>query len=194
VLFVVRHGRTAANAAGLLLGRADPPLDDVGRAQAAALAAALPSVTRVVTSPLTRTRETAAAFGRPVDVDERWIELDYGTLDGTPLADTPAALWEAWRADVHYVPAGGESLAALGERVRAACASLVVAAAETDVAVVTHVSPVKAAVAWALGVGDEIAWRLFVAPGSITSIAIRDGAAIVHAFNTLPPPVPPSVP
>ncbi|MGH9111525.1 MAG: histidine phosphatase family protein, partial [Acidimicrobiales bacterium] len=50
----MRHCRTAANARGLLLGRADPPLDDEGRRQAACVAQALGGldVARVVTSPL----------------------------------------------------------------------------------------------------------------------------------------------
>ena len=137
-------------------------------------------------------RETAAAFGLPVTVDERWIELDYGTLDGTPLASTPASLWAAWRADPAFVPApGAESLVALGLRVASACASLAAEAESSDVVVVTHVSPVKAAVAWALEVGDSIAWRLYVAPASITRIAVRsDGGAVVQSFNEtghLPP-------
>ena len=52
--------------------------------------------------------------------------------------------------------------------------------------VVTHVSPLKAAVAWALDVGDAVTWRLFVAPASITRIAVRDdGGAVVHSFNEL---------
>ena len=44
---------------------------------------------------------------------------------------------------------------------------------------VTHVSPVKAAVGWALGVGDDVSWRLCVAPASITRIGItpRGGRA-----------------
>ena len=54
----------------------------------------------------------------PVDVDERWIELDYGELDGVPLAEVPPATWAAWRADLAWAPEGGESLAALGVRVR----------------------------------------------------------------------------
>ena len=61
MLIIVRHGRTAANASGLLLGRADPELDELGRRQAAAVAAALPPVDRVVASPLRRAQETAAA-------------------------------------------------------------------------------------------------------------------------------------
>lgn len=184
MLIVVRHGRTAANAAGLLLGRRlDPPLDPLGRKQAAALAAALPGVSRVVSSPMARTRETAAAFGRPVEVDERWIELDYGSLDGTPLREVPTDTWAAWRADPAVALGGGESLVALGARVQAACASLAEEAADTDLVVVTHVSPVKAALAWALGVGDEIAWRAFVAPASITRIATARPLPSLHSFN-----------
>ncbi len=183
MLVLVRHGRTAANARGLLLGRADPPLDDVGRAQAAALAEVVAGARRAVSSPLARTRETAALLGLPVEVDERWIELDYGELDGRPLAEVPAELWRTWRADVGFAPPGGESLAALGSRVRAACADLAAEAAEGDVVVVSHVSPIKAAVAWALGVGDELAWRLHVAPGSVSRVGVRDGVGVLHSFN-----------
>ena len=183
MLIVVRHGRTVANASGLLQGRRiDPGLDELGQRQAVALAAALPGVARVVASPLVRTRETAAAFGLPVEVDERWIELDYGTLDGTPLAEVPASLWTAWRADLDFRPDGGESLAELGVRVRAAADDLVAEAAERDIVVVTHVSPIKAALGWALGVGDEVAWRAFVAPASIMRIATAPRRSL-HAFN-----------
>lgn len=189
-IVVVRHGRTASNAAGLLLGRADPPLDDVGLRQAgaagAAVAALVPAGTPVVSSPLRRCRATAEAVagrlgGAEVEVDERWIELDYGELEGVPVADVPAATWAAWRSDADWRPPGGETHAELGRRVRAACDEL--AAGEGPVVVVTHVSPVKAAVAWALGVGDAVTWRLYVAPASITTIAVRDGTPTLQAFN-----------
>jgi broad specificity phosphatase PhoE len=184
VLIVVRHGRTEANASGLLLGRRlDPALDELGRRQAAALAAALPGAARIVSSPLQRAQETASAFGRPVEVDDRWVELDYGELDGTPLRDVPADVWAAWRADPSLAPGGGESLVDLGKRIRAACADLLEEAERADVIVVTHVSPVKAALAWALGVGDEVSWRAYVAPASITRIATAGGRPSLHAFN-----------
>jgi broad specificity phosphatase PhoE len=182
VLIVVRHGRTEWNARGVLLGRADPDLDELGRRQADALAAALPDVARVVSSPLGRARQTAAAFGVPVDVDGRWIEIDYGELDGTPLTDVPEELWARWRSDVSFTPPGGESLAALGERVRAACDDLRDEASRSDVVVVSHVSPIKAAVGWALGMGDDIAWKLFVAPASITRMAV-DRRVVLRSFN-----------
>src|SRR5215212_8984594 len=179
----MRHGQTEANARGLLLGRADPPLSELGRNQAAALARYLPDEARVVASPLRRTRETAAAFGRPVDVDERWIELDYGTYDGKPVADVPADVWREWRADPHFVPAGGESLAALGIRVRAACEELLDEARDRIVVVVTHVSPIKAAIGWALGTGDDVSWHMFVQVASIARVAIGPWGPTLHSFN-----------
>jgi broad specificity phosphatase PhoE len=192
VIVLARHGRTEANAHGLLLGRADPGLDDDGRRQAERLAAEIGGldVVRVVASPLARCRETAqmvaeAAGIRDVTVDDRWIELDYGALDGTRPADVPAETWARWRADVTFAPEGGESLAALGQRVRAACAALADEARERDLVVVSHVSPIKAAVAWALGVGDEVSWRLWVAPGSITRIAVGGPAPSLRSFNEI---------
>jgi broad specificity phosphatase PhoE len=183
VLIVVRHGQTAANAAGRLLGRADPPLTETGLEQATALAAALGPVDRVISSPLLRARQTAAALGQPVEVDERWTELDYGIYDGRPPAEVPAELWDRWRTDPDYTPPEGESLAALGRRVRAACEDVAAAAAGSDIVVVTHVSPIKAAVAWALGVGDEVAWRMFVGLASITRLGVGERGAVLRSFN-----------
>jgi broad specificity phosphatase PhoE len=188
VLLIVRHGQTQANADGLILGRADPALTDLGRRQAAALAAVLPAPALVVSSPLLRARETAAAFGVPVSVDERWIELDYGALDQTPAASVADDLWARWRADPEFAPPGGESLRALGRRVRAGCEALADQAAGADVMVVTHVSPIKAAVAWALGVGDEVAWRLFVEDAAVCRITMGPMGPALAAFNERHPP------
>ena len=192
MIIVVRHGRTVSNAAGLLLGRADPDLDEVGVDQAARLASALAGaagtgIDRIVTSPLLRTRRTAAAIeaatGAPVTVDERFIELDYGEWDQRPLSEVGADQWAAWRADDDFAPPGGESLAALGRRVRSGLDELADEARDRDLVVVTHVSPVKAAVAWAVGGTDSMAWRMFVAPASITRIATSVGSPSLHTFN-----------
>lgn len=183
MLTVVRHGRTEANRAGLLLGRLDVALDPLGERQARAVAAAVGPADRVVCSPLQRTRATASAWGAPVEVDERWVELDYGSFDGTPLHEVPGDVWQRWRSDLDYAPPGGESLRALGERVRAACDDLVAEAREGHVVVVTHVSPIKAAAAWAIGAGDEVSWRMFVSPASVTRIAVTDRGPSLHGFN-----------
>jgi broad specificity phosphatase PhoE len=187
MIVVVRHGRTAHNASGRLLGRLDPPLDATGERQAVALADAVGPVDRVVSSPLLRTRQTAEALGLPVEVDERWIELDYGSLDGTPLAEVPSDVWQRWRRDADFAPPGGESLAGLGARVRGALDDLAGDAGPGSgtTVVVTHVSPVKAAVTWALGTDDLTTWKLWVAPASITRIQVTERGAVLHTFNEL---------
>lgn len=205
MLILVRHGQTEANAQGLLLGRADPPLTDTGYRQARSLAAALPTPARIVTSPLKRARQTAAVLagasrdpgrgevedgtgagiegGIEVEVDPRWIEMDYGSLDCRPASALDAASWRAWRDDPEFVPADGESLASVGERVREACEALAADAAQRDVIVVSHVSPIKAAVAWAMGVGDEVAWRMFLSDAAVSRIDTRGPTPLLLAFN-----------
>ena len=182
MLIVVRHGQTVWNAEGRLLGREDPPLDGIGLVQAERIAAVV-AADRVVSSPLQRAQQTAAALGRPVEIDERWIELDYGELEGVAVGEVPASTWAEWQADLGFHPPGGETLAELGARVGAACDDLIAEAVDQDVVVVTHVSPVKAAVAWAIGVGGEVAWRTFVGPGSITRIAAGRRGAVLQSFN-----------
>ena len=184
MLYLVRHGRTVHNAGRRLLGRSDIPLDELGLRQAEALGMVkeLSNASRVVTSPLQRARQTAAALGPPVTVDERWIEIDYGILDGVKLEEAPE-LWRGWAKDLSFAPEGGESLKAVSERVRAACEDLWAEASEVDVVVVTHVSPVKAAIAWAIGAGDETSWRMFVDVASVSSIGPGYTGPVLRTFN-----------
>jgi probable phosphoglycerate mutase len=183
VLILVRHGRTALNATGRLQGRIDEPLDDLGQLQAKAAAERVGPVDEVVTSPLVRARQTADAFGLAYTVDERWIELSYGEYEGMPMSDVPSEAWRRWREDPEFAPVGGEALATLDARVRAACDDLVTRAADRSVVVVSHVSPIKAAVGWALGAGVEIAWRTHLSHASICRIDVRRTGPILLTFN-----------
>lgn len=197
VLVLVRHGESTANAAHLLLGRTDAPLTEAGLAQARAAAATLSGtrIEEVRSSPLERARRTAEllARDRPVVVDDRWVEVDYGVHDGKPLSDVPAEVWRHWREDPAYIPDEGESLQAVHARVAEACHELFAVAGrgarsdDGDVVVVSHVSPIKAAVAWALGGGHELAFRLYLATGSITRIAWGQGGSVLHTYNEVPP-------
>ena len=192
MLILARHGRTEANAQRLLLGRKDIGLDPLGVQQAAASGTVLgrgDKPVRIVASPLQRTRATAEAIaagcGGDVEVvlDERWIEVDYGIYDGQPLADIPHEVWQHWLTDMSWVPPDGESLADLGARVREACNALAAEAAERDIVVVSHVSPIKAAVAWALGMGDQAAWRMFCDVASISRIRTHGANPVLVSFN-----------
>jgi probable phosphoglycerate mutase len=199
MLVLVRHGQSHANAAGLLVGRADSPLTELGRRQAAAISNTLASSGSssgcIFTSPLRRAAETAqaiagavAAQGARVEVvvDDRFVELDYGELDGKAPSMLPASFWNTWRSDSSFRPRGGETLLEVTERVSAALAEIVPQAADRDVVVVSHVSPIKAAVAWALGTGPQLTWRLSLGVASITRIAIdaRHGPSLVSYNET----------
>jgi alpha-ribazole phosphatase len=186
VLILVRHGRTALNATGRLQGRIDEPLDDVGELQAKAVAERVGPVDELIASPLIRARQTAEAFGVPYRVDERWIELSYGEYEGVPVTDVPSEAWRRWREDPAFEPAGGESMATLDTRVREACEDVAARAADRTVAVVSHVSPIKTAVAWALGAGIEISWRTHLSHASICRIDIRRTGPILLTFNEQP--------
>ena len=183
MLIVARHGRTPANAAGQLLGRRDPELDDLGRDQAAAIAMALPSGARVISSPLLRCRQTADAIDAEHETDERLLEIHYGELEGTPVKDVAAETWANWREDNSWAPPGGESHDQLAARVWELLDELADEAAERDVVLVSHVSPIKAAAAWGLGVPIDISWRCFVQQASILRIATNGPNPSLRSFN-----------
>lgn len=181
-IYVCRHGRTEANASGLLLGRADPPLDEVGVVQAAQIAAVLPAGARVVSSPLGRCVQTAEAYGAPVEIVDDLIELDYGDFDLTSMGDIPSETMGEWRSNPDFRPPNGESLQQLADRVGGFLDSID-GSSEQDVAIFSHVSPIKASIAWALGVGIDISWRSHVAQASISVIELSRRGPSLHAFN-----------
>jgi probable phosphoglycerate mutase len=183
VLIIVRHGRTAANAKGLLQGRVDNPLDSQGLEQAERIRGALGSIDVVVSSPLQRAIQTAEPLGLPCRVDERWIELDYGEWDEKPVSEITKEQWTRWRGDSSFAPPGGESLDSLDRRVGEACDELLPEAEDLNIAIFTHVSPIKSAVSWVLGAEKQISWSLNVGQAQITRIAIRQGRPVLVSFN-----------
>jgi probable phosphoglycerate mutase len=196
MLILIRHGESVANAQGLLLGRTDAELTERGMAQAAAVRQLLHApVLALRTSPLSRARDTAALLGLdvPVEVDDRWIEVDYGEYECQPLRDVPADVWREWRRNPDFRPAGGETLVEVDARVAAACDELFstnevgARAREGDVVVVSHVTPIKAAVAWALGLGVELSWRLHLQTASVTRIGWGNEVPVLHGFNEVAP-------
>ena len=87
-LILVRHGETAWNRDGVVQGRKDIELSELGRQQAELVALALKDepIEGIYSSPLKRALETARAVARyhqaPPEVDACLMELDAGELDG----------------------------------------------------------------------------------------------------------------
>jgi probable phosphoglycerate mutase len=183
VLILLRHGRTRFNATGRLQGRIDEPLDEVGHQQAKAAAVHIGPVDELISSPLARAQQTAEAFGIPFRTDERWIELDYGVYEGEHHTAVPSDAWAHWKRDASWQPEGGESLLTLDRRVRAACEELAERAIDRTIVVVSHVSPIKSAVAWTLGVGVDMAWRSHLSHASICRIDVRRDGPVLFTFN-----------
>lgn len=123
-MVLLRHGRTAHNAAGRIQGQVDTPLDEVGRAQAEALGAVLSAEAFdvLVTSDLSRAADTAAAVashvGLPLAVDARLRETHYGQWQGLtgPEVETRwPTEYAAWRAGLGG-PVGGETVTDVAAR------------------------------------------------------------------------------
>jgi broad specificity phosphatase PhoE len=196
MLILIRHGESVANAQGLLVGRTDAELTERGREQAMSARQLLfAPVSAIRTSPLRRARESAELLGFPLpaEVDDRWIEVDYGEYECQPLGDVPADVWREWRRSPDFRPPGGETLAEVDIRVTAACAELFAEegvgarASRSDVVVVSHVTPIKAAVAWALGLGAELSWRLHLQTSAVTRIGWGNDVPVLHGFNEVAP-------
>lgn len=197
-VILVRHGRTGANASGVLAGRSPGVhLDDAGREQAAATATRLTEVplAAVVSSPMTRCRETAApiASGRGLRVrtDRALIECDYGSWTGRPLKELAREpLWKTVQAQpAAAVFPDGESLLAMAARavhaVRRRDALLAAEhGAEAVWVAVSHGDVIKAVLADALGTPFDLFQRVHVDPGSISVVRYTDARPYVLGVNT----------
>lgn len=199
-VLLVRHGRTTANATGLLAGRAaGVGLDDLGRDQAVRAAdriAAVP-VVGVVSSPLERCAQTARAVverqreAPPSSVDADLTECDYGRWQGRKLSDLAAEdLWQTVQAQPSAVVfPDGESMAGMQARAVAAVRrqDAAVEAEHGPGAVwvaVSHGDVIKSILADALGMHLDLFQRIEVGPASVSIVSYGASRPRVWATNT----------
>ncbi len=120
-VYIARHGETTWNAVGRYQGRLETPLSPLGQAQAQALAGALAdkSITRIISSPLSRCMQTALPLsverGVPIETDPLLLEIAHGTWEGRyrdEIEATEPDLYRTWKENPERVKFdGGESLA-----------------------------------------------------------------------------------
>src|SRR5206468_13039567 len=108
-----------------------------------------------------------------------------GAWDGQPLTSVTADEWAAWRDNPGFTPPGGESLQMVQDRA-VACADELLEAGRTTIAV-SHVSPIRAIVAWSLGAGVEATWRMHLDVAAICSVARRGAHPLLLSFNQRAP-------
>jgi broad specificity phosphatase PhoE len=192
ILYYVRHGETDWNVEGRLQGSLDPPLNAVGRRQAAVCADILrdlierdgrgPADCAYVVSPLQRARQTAeimrAALGLAPDdyrVDPRLREIGFGEWEGLTFrevrARAPEMLAARERDKWEFVPPGGESYAHVALRMREwydalAGDTVVVAHGGTARALIGVLGVAPSARAPSIDIGQGIVYRF--ADGSMS--------------------------
>jgi probable phosphomutase (TIGR03848 family) len=198
-VLLVRHGRTSANASGVLAGRTPGvKLDDVGKRQAEDLGArmsALP-IAGIVSSPLERCRQTAAALAAvlpasvPVTTDKRLTECGYGDWTGRALKDLAKdPLWRVVQGQPSAVEfPGGESMRAMQARaldaVRHYDAAVTASHGSGGLWVaVSHGDVIKAILADAAGSHLDSFQRIVVDPGSVSVVSYTPQRPFVVRIN-----------
>jgi ribonuclease H / adenosylcobalamin/alpha-ribazole phosphatase len=194
---LLRHGETPLSAERRFAGSADIPLTAVGRRQATAAAARLAArggIGAVLTSPLRRARITgeavAAATGAPLVIEAGLAEADFGKWEGLSFAEAAAQYPDelsAWLSDPAAAPPGGESFAAVAERVIPALDRLIAAYPARTVVVTSHVTPIKTLLCHALLAPSAALFRIHLDVSSLSEIEWFAGGpaadAVVRSVN-----------
>jgi probable phosphomutase (TIGR03848 family) len=199
-VILVRHGRTTANASGVLAGRTPGvKLDETGQQQAVRTGERLAVVplVAVVSSPLERCRQTAKAIlkareGEVATMTEKGItECDYGAWQGRPLKDlAKEPLWKTVQTQPSAaVFPDGESMETMQHRsvdaVRRLDAAFEAEHGPGAVWVaVSHGDIIKSVLADALGMHLDLFQRIHVDPASVSIVRYTDTRPYVLASNT----------
>ncbi|MDQ3627662.1 MAG: bifunctional RNase H/acid phosphatase [Actinomycetota bacterium] len=198
-LVLLRHGVTDRTVARLFCGSggSDPGLNDLGREQAARAGAWLRrrgGIDVVVSSPLRRTRETAAivteGLALPVTLDDGLAEAAFGEWDGLTfdqVRDRYPADLETWLSSPQAAPTGGESYPSVHRRVQAVKARLMLAHPGRTILAVSHVTPIKMLTRDGLDAPMHVIHRLQIAPASFTTISWwADGISALQQLSYVP--------
>lgn len=193
-ILLVRHGHVEGIAPVRFRGRAELPLSDLGRRQAAALGhyiAANFKPEAVYTSPLSRCRDTGAAiaghFGLTGIVIDGLADIDYGAWQGlTP--EEAARRWPRevamWQSRPHFVEIpGGESLALLLARASAALHDILTRHPAGTLAVVAHESVNRILLLHALALPLSRYWHLGQEPCALNRLEFSNGEFLIGSMN-----------
>ena len=192
-LILVRHGETPLNREGRVQGLSDAPLNDLGEAQARAVAAALTpdAPFHLYASPLSRAAQTARpiadAHGALPTTVADLREADVGELDGLTIAQVRERYPEfmrRWAEDAGEVTMpGGESLRGVRCRAWRAVRELVARHPDATAVAVTHNFVIQAVLSAALHVPLDNARRMRQQPGCITRLEFAESRVSLVSSN-----------
>lgn len=192
-LYLVRHGESEANLAGLLQGQTPGALTAAGRDAAGRLGRALSNLsvsdrpTTILTSDLRRAVETAEIIAEALGVTPHLFpaarEWNVGVLDGLPAAALVDAIRRSGLPAEEFAPAGGESLRQLQVRAAQTLAELAHevadgahAAGRTRTLLVSHGDFIRMAIGAAASMPIDEANSLKLRNTSLTELTLSNGA------------------
>lgn len=190
-IVLVRHGVTAETGKVLYGREPGHPLSETGAQQVEATAARLAGfpIAAIYSSPIERTRQTAAPIARShgltVELLDAVIESDAGEFTGQTFSDL--AKLDSWKA-VHRSPSrfafpGGESFASLQARTVTALEELAKRHPGETIVVVSHADPIRAALVHYTGSHLDHIDKFAVSPASVNIIEVSPYGASVLKFN-----------
>ncbi|MCU1363539.1 MAG: hypothetical protein JWM55_1367 [Acidimicrobiaceae bacterium] len=192
-IVLVRHGATATTGTTLPGRTAGLHLSDKGIAQARAVAERLKEQGKkpvaLYSSPLERTRETAAALATALKVktqiDRGLLECDFGAWTGKRLSTLRKSA--QWR-NVQNTPSSfrfpqGESFSEMQLRIWSTLERLATKHRNRTIVAVSHADPIKAAVTYAQGVPLDLFQRTVISPCSLSVIVMTNAAPLVLCVN-----------
>ena len=190
-IFLVRHAEHE------LLGRVlcgrmpGVSLGDAGRQQARQLGRRLQreGLAALYTSPLARTRETAAVIGQQceltADIAREFDEIEFGGWTGASFDRlNPNPAWQRWNAErASGRPPGGESMAEAQTRAVAGMRRLEALHPEASIAIVSNADVIKSVLAWCLNLSMDFHARFEIGPASVSAVAMWGTGAKVLWMN-----------
>lgn len=195
-IWLVRHGQTELNRARRYQSVSDQPLTAFGQQQAEALAFRLRRTPfrTAISGPSRRAHETVERIlgdrEAPISSDARWAETNHGRWEGLTYREVQARFPDEavtrFADALHGRVLGGESLHDVNVRVLAGWQALLVANPGGRVLVATHATPIQLVLCHLTGMPPTLHWRWRVDLGSLTSLDLYAGSAIMRMVNEVP--------
>lgn len=193
-LWIARHGQTAWNVEKRYQGHSDIPLNEVGQAQAEALADRLASekLHAVFSSDLQRAVQMASAVAHrrslQISTEPRLREANFGVFEGLrykEIVDQYPTMAKSWFADPEQPPQGGEKLSEVAARVGACVDDLIASHGGKRVLLIGHDGALRLMLCHLLGMPAHAYWRFNLDPGSLTRVNVYPGGAILIRLNDI---------
>ena len=202
-MLLVRHGLTPTTGKDMPDAGPGLSLSEDGRRQAEETAQHildmrphLPALSALYTSPLARTRETAAIIAKALDLTPAekpaLRDCEMGEWAGAPLKDL--ARRPEWPTVINYPSGfrfpGGETISGMQFRTVETVRELVTTHTGSAIVVVSHADPIKAVLANALGIHLDLFQRIVVSPASVSGVSYSQARPSVLFLNWTPSPQP----